>query len=398
MFKSISRNNRLFALGNFIFALSYGLWMNLRQIHLLDMGASPAEIGTVFALISIAGGLLPLPAGLLTDRIGPKRVILASWLIAFTGTLIAALAQTWLSAGVGYIFFMLCIAANPATVSYVLLNTRDHDREGSAESVMATVFISWPAAMVFAPALGGLIADKLNIQTDLWIGAVGLLAAVAVFSLAEDTQPAGSQGGSNPLRLVKNRQYLMLAMYFTLALMAMHIGFILAPTYLEDARSTSTGLIGILFSISSVGMLLFRNVVIAFRPRLSFVILVVAACLGTLILWLTTSEVWTGAAFLLLGGISTTWVVMQASIGRSVPVHMRGLALGVTESLYYGGVALASWVAGQLYGYTSAHELPFIYGLAAMLLVIALAAIVPFGRQTSETNLKVDAAAQETGS
>jgi MFS family permease len=383
MFKSISRNNRLFMLGNFLFALSYGLWMNLRQIHLLGLGASPAEIGNVFALVATAGGLLPLPAGILADRIGPKRVILVSWLIAFAGALIAALAQSWLFASAGYVIFMLCIAANPATVSYVLLNTMGQDREGSAESVMATVFASWPAAMIFSPALGGWIADKLGIQTDLWIGAAGLLTAVSVFMLADDVQPRASKERSNPLALAGNRHFVALALYFTLALMALNLGFALAPTFLQDAQGFSAGFIGVLFSLSSVGMLLFRSVVIAFRPRLSFTILVGAACLGMLALWQTKGEVWTAIAFLLLGAISTTWVVMQASIGRSVPEQVRGLALGITESLYYGGIALASWLAGQLYGWTPAHDLPLIYGSAAVLVVLVLWTVVPLNGQPS---------------
>ena len=54
MFKSINRNNRLFMLGNFLFALSFGLWMNLRQLHLLAFGATAAEIGSVFALAAAA--------------------------------------------------------------------------------------------------------------------------------------------------------------------------------------------------------------------------------------------------------------------------------------------------------------------------------------------------------
>jgi MFS family permease len=396
MFKSISRNNRLFMMGNFLFALSFGLWMNLRQIHLLDLGASPAEIGTVFALIAVAGGLLPLPAGMLADHIGPKRVILSAWLIAFIGAVIAALAQTWWMASTGYIFFMLCIAANPAMVSYVLLNTTDQNREGRAESVMATVFASWPAAMIFAPALGGLIADRLNIQTDLWIGAGGLLAAVGVFALADNTQTANSKGNLNPLLLAKNSQYLTLAIYFALVVMALNLGYALAPTYLEDARGYSAGFIGILFSLSSVGTLLFRSVVIAFRPRLSLAILVAAVCLGTFGLWQTKGEVWTIVAFMLLGAISTTWVVMQASIGRSVAEHVRGLALGITESLYYGGVALASWLAGQLYGWTPAHNLPLIYGSAVVLVMLVLWAVVPLSHQPPVTTPKVEKAPQET--
>jgi MFS family permease len=395
MFKSISRNNRLFMLGNFLFALSYGLWMNLRQLHLLDLGATPAEIGTVFALVAIAGGLLPLPAGMLADRIGPKRVILAAWLIAAAGALSAALAPTWPLAGAGYILFMLCIAANPATVSYVLLNTSDQDREGSAERVMATVFASWPAAMIFAPALGGLIAERLNIQSDLWIGAAGLLAAVGVFARADNTQPTGVEGRSNPLVLAGNLTFVTLAVYFSIALTALYLGYALAPTYLEDARGFSTGFIGVLFSLSSVGTLLFRSVVIEFRPRLSFAILVGAAGLGTLGLWQAKGEVWTGAAFLLLGAISTTWVVMQTSIGRSVAEHVRGLALGITESLYYGGIALASWLAGQLYGRTPAHDLPLIVGSAAMLVVLVLWMILPLGRQSSKARREVEGAVRK---
>lgn len=381
MFKSINRNNRLFMLGNFLFALSYGLWMNLRQIHLLDLGATPAEIGSVFALIALAGGLLPLPAGVLADRIGPKRVILGAWLLAFAGAFIAALAQTWSFAGAGYVIFMLCIAANPATVSYVLLNTADHEREGSAEAVMATVFASWPAAMIFAPALGGLIADGLNIQANLWIGAAGLLLAVGVFALADNTQPTRVKERSNPLVLVGNWHFVTLAVFFSIALTALYLGYALVPTYLEDVRGFSAGFIGVLFSLSSVGTLLLRSVVIEFRPRLSFAILLSAVWLGTLGLWQARSEIWIGAAFLLLGAISTMWVVMQASIGRSVAEHARGLALGVTEALYYGGIALASWLAGQFYAGTPEHDLPLIFGSAAMLIVLVLWVVLPLGRQ-----------------
>ena len=396
MFKSISRNNRLFMSGNFLFALSYGLWMNLRQIHLLDLDATPAQIGTVFALVSLAGGLLPLPAGILSDRIGPKRVVLAAWLIASAGTLIAALAHTWPLAAVGYIIFMLCIAANPATISYVLLNTTDQDREGSAERVMATVFASWPAAMIFAPALGGWIADRWSIQADLWMGTIGLLMAVGSFSLATDTQRTSVPGCSGPRVLLRNRQFIALAAYFSFAVMALYLGFILAPTYLEDAQGFSTGFIGVMFSLSSVGTLLFRNVVIKCKPRISFAVLVGAACLGTLALWQVKGQIWTGAAFVLLGAISTTWVVMQASIGRSVPEQVRGLALGLTESLYYGGVAVVSWLAGQLYGWTTTHKLPFIYGSVAMLIVLVVWTVVPLDRQTLGAGRKTKGAVQET--
>jgi MFS family permease len=393
MFQSVNRNNRLFMLGNFLFALSYGLWMNLRQIHLLDLGASPAEIGNVFALVSIAGGLLPLPAGILSDRIGPKRVIIASWLVAAAGTLTATLAQTWPLASAGFIIFMLCIAANPATVSYVLLNTTDLERESSAEGVMATVFASWPAAMIFAPALGGLIAERLSIQVDFWIGVAGLLAAVGIFALAGDTQPKTVTERLTLELLAGNRQFLKLAAFFPLALAAFYLGYALAPTFLEDTRGFSTSFIGLLFSLSSVGALLFRSVVIKFKPRLSFAILVSAICLGTAGLWHARGTAWNSLSFLLLGAISTSWVVMQASIGRSVAEPLRGMALGITESLYFIGIALASWLAGQFYGLTATHDLPLILGSLAMLVILALWTAIPLNEQSSSAKRKVQSVA-----
>jgi predicted MFS family arabinose efflux permease len=271
---------------------------------------------------------------------------------------------------------MLCIAANPATVSYVLLNAAGRDGETTAEGVMATVFASWPAAMVVAPALGGAIADRWSIQADLWIGALGLLAAVVVVALAGDSQPERVPT-ARVRTLVRSRHFALLATYFAIALIALYLGFALAPTYLEDARGYTRGTIGVLFSIASAGALLFRSVVIRFRARLSFAILLLSSCLGMVMLWQTHGPAWNGAAFLLLGGISTTWVVMQASIGRVVPAHVRGLALGITESMYYGGIALASWLAGQLYVRTPAHDLPLICGAAATLVVLACWAAVP---------------------
>jgi len=364
------------------------LWMNLRQNHLLELGATPAEIGTVFALVSLAGGLLPLPAGILSDRVGPKRVILISWLIAAAGALTAALASTWLLAGVGYIIFMLCLAGNPATVSYVLLNTPDRDQPGRAESVMATVFGSWPAAMLFAPALGGLIATRLGVQADLWIGAAGLLAAAGVFALAEDNHPIAVSSGPWGRELLRNRPFIALAIFFTIALLALNFGYALAPTYLENARGYSPSAIGFLFSLTSVGMLLFRSVIIKFEPHTSFAMLLAAAGLGLVALWQVRGTIGLGAAFVLLGAISATWVAMQASIGRAVAEPMQGLALGLTEALYAGGIGLAAWLAGQLYGRTPDHELPLIVGSAATLAVLVVWVILPLGRQPSGAGRK----------
>jgi predicted MFS family arabinose efflux permease len=372
MFRSINRNNRLFMLANFVFSLSFGLWMHLRQLHLGDLGATPAEVGAILGVISMAGGVLPIPAGLLTDRIGPKRVIFASWLVAAFGTLIAALATTWPVAGLGFAVFMLVIAANPATVAYVLLNTQDQSVEGEAERVMATVFASWPAAMVFAPALGGLIADRFGIGADLWVGVGGVIVSLLLLTRMEDVRPAAAQAQADWRRILGNRRYLALAVFYPLTVVALYVGYALIPTFLEGVRGYSIGVIGTLFSVMSLGSLAANYAVGKLRPRLSFIVLIGVVWLGTLLIWQTGDALLVSLAFAFLGAVSSMWLLAQAAVGQVISPAQRGLALGITETLAYVAIAEASWLAGQLYERTPTHEIPFLVGLVAMGIVLAL--------------------------
>ncbi len=371
MLRGINRNNRLFMLGNFLFALSYGLWMSLRQLHLGDLGATTVEIGTVMGIVALAGGLLPLPAGMLTDRIGPKRVILSAWMIAIVGTIIAALATSWSMAGVGFAVFMLVIAANPATTSYVLLNTSDDVHAGQAERVMATVFASWPAAMIFAPALGGLIADRWGITADLWIGIVGFLLALGSFALAADVRPTHTEARVGFRTLLNNRRFLTLAAYFPLVMLTLYIGHMLLPTYFEGVRGYTTSMIGLLVSILAVGSLFFNYVVGKLRPRLSFIVLVGAVWVGIFLIWRTDNPLLIGVAFFMQGALSSFWLLSQATCGQLVTPQQRGSALGITETLAWGAAALASWLAGQLYERTLSHDLPLNVGVVAILAALA---------------------------
>lgn len=370
MFKEISRNNRLFMTANFLFALSYGLWMNLRQLHLGHLGATTVEIGTVMGIVALAGGLLPLPTGLLTDRIGPKRIILGAWCVAILGTIIAALATTWPMAGVGFAVYMLVIAANPATASYVMLNMTDHHQSGQAERVMATVFASWPAAMIFAPTLGGLIADRWGITGDLCLGIVGFGCAIACFALAADVRPVHTESKLGFRSILGNRRFFMLAIFFPIVMLTLYIGHMLLPTYFEGVRSYTTSAIGLLFSLLSIGSLFFNYVVSRLRPQWSFVVLVSAVWLGIFLIWQTDYPALMGLAFLLQGALSSFWLLSQATYGQSVTPEQRGSALGITETLAWGSAALASWLAGQLYVRTPSHDLPLIVGVVAILIVL----------------------------
>jgi predicted MFS family arabinose efflux permease len=88
----------------------------------------------------------------------------------------------------------------------------------------------------------------------------------------------------------------------------------------------------------------------------------------------------TGVAFALWGAISTMWLLSQTTFGKVVSPQQRGLALGITESAAYGAMALASWLAGQLYESTPAHNLPLTVGAIAIPVALGAGWLLSLGR------------------
>jgi len=77
---SFSRNARLYLVATMLQGLSFGIWGVIFYLYLNlgEIGFQPDFIGNMFTASAIATGLIALPAGLLCERIGPKRAILVS--------------------------------------------------------------------------------------------------------------------------------------------------------------------------------------------------------------------------------------------------------------------------------------------------------------------------------
>jgi len=78
--RSFSRNARLYLIETMLLGLSSGIWGVIFYLYLNlgEVGFQPDFIGNMFTANAIATGLVALPAGLLCERIGPKRAMLVS--------------------------------------------------------------------------------------------------------------------------------------------------------------------------------------------------------------------------------------------------------------------------------------------------------------------------------
>ena len=369
MLKKIGRNNQLYMVANFLFAFGTGLWLNLRPLYLADLGAAPQQIGLALAIGGISAGLLPIPAGIIADRFGPRRVILISWLAAFLGAVMTAIAPSWQLATVGIVVWSLTMAANPAVTAYVALSMPSALRDENLEKAFSWVFRVWPFAMLFAPAVGGWIANLWGIRIDLWLGGAAYLLATLVFSFTEEVRTENSSVTFQFAGLVKNRNYWILAIFFTVLVLAQQIGYSLLPNFLEEVGGFSPAQIGFLFSVSFLGAFLGNLLIASVQPRTGFILVVLASWVGMVLMLGSTRPFLAGIAFFLFGGLTTMWLIKAACSGRAVREEQQGIAFGLIESFGFLATSAAAGIAGVLYGVTPMHTLPLLVSSISIPLV-----------------------------
>jgi predicted MFS family arabinose efflux permease len=387
VFKAIGRNNRLFMLANFIGALSVGLSMKFRPLYLARLGASPEQIGTALALGSATSIIGPFVGGILSNRMEPKRVILIMWSMSVLGFAIMALSPTWPVATLGLAIDGLVVVSSPAVVMYVLLNAKADGHEASPERVLTFVFASGSAALAFAPALGGLIAERFSIRAAILLGAAGYALATGVMALAGDVEAERQAERRSVLTVFQNRTFRTLVMYYMLVNVVLYVGYALAPNFLEDTRRLHLNTIGLLYSVGYAGTVVCNLLVGRLKPRWGYAALLLTTWIGLAILGGMSGPLWSGAALFLMGGIYTMRAMIMAGTGHVFDESERDMALGAMEGLSNAATAAASWLAGMLYDVTPSHNAPIIAGLAGIPLALILLLFAPVAHQPSEASL-----------
>ncbi len=134
-------------------------------------GDDPALIGLAMGIYGLTQGLLQLPFGMASDRLGRKRVLVFGLLVFAAGSAVAALAGSVTSLIVGR-----CLqgaGAVSAVVTALLADlTRDTVRTKAMALVGASIGLMFALSLVLAPVLAA------------WGGLPGLFTLTALLALA----------------------------------------------------------------------------------------------------------------------------------------------------------------------------------------------------------------------
>ncbi len=340
-------------------------------------GASPVMIGLALGVYGMAQGLLQIPLGLLSDRIGRKTVIAAGLILFAAGSVVAAMATSI----DGVVLGRLLQGAGAVGSSILALAadlTREEVRTRAMAAIGLTIGLSFGVAILIGPPLAAIA----GLSGIFWFTA--LLAAVGVgLTLGLTPTPVRSsrQVGTALAsfgKVLRDRQLLRL----DFAIFSLHAiltaSFLVIPRILADnfhLASSGQWKLYLPVLVISVALMVPAIIVAETRGQMKPVFVGAVVVLGLSLLTLAFPGGGALAAAAALAAFLTAFNVMEAMLPSLVtklaPPEAKGAATGVYSSSQFFGI----FVGGAGGGWILAMAGPGGVLVAAVVLTLAWFAV-----------------------
>lgn len=325
-----------------------------------DFPVSNATAGAAITLLWVTYAVMQFPAGALVDRLGERRLLVASVLVAGAGLLGYAFSPTFavfLAATAAFGFGSGLYGPPRGTV----LSRTFPDRDGVA---FGGVLAAGSLGSALLPALATAVAAVAGWRTAIGVTVPAfLLVGVALWRVVPETGGSGAtatDGGATGLRVtaaavlagVRSRAVTLAVVAATLMLFVFQGLTAFLTTYLVEVKGLSEGTAGVLFGLFFVSGAVWQSLGGGFADRyghgsvLAAVAFVGAIPLVALPLVSGTPALAVVAALLgirlAMGPISNAYVVSL------LPVDVRGTAWGMLRTVFFSVGAFGSTAVGTM--------------------------------------------------
>jgi MFS family permease len=347
-------------------------------------GSTPLYVGLALGVYGLTQAMLQIPFGLLSDRIGRKKIITIGLLIFAAGSVVAALAST-----IEWVIIGRAIQGGGAVSSAVLALTADLTREEQRTKAMALIGMSIGLVFLLSITIAPPLASQIGVEGLFWITSILALLAIAGLHLVvptprrrvthRDVIPAREQIGDvlrNPQLLRLDFGIFVLHMVLT-ALFVVLPGQIIRIGELELAQHWQVYLPVMVLSVMGMLPLIIAS---SRSGKVTAIYRIGAAILGLglVILALATAVERPLFSMLMLGiwvffvGFNALEAMLPSLVSRISPAASKGTAIGVYNSLQFFGMFVGGIVAGVLAGnYGPASVFWFCAGMVALWIVVA---------------------------
>ena len=332
-----------------------------------QLGASPAELGVITALLFLPTLFIGALGGVMADRVERRSVLLVSQLAASAlavglSLVSAAGVATLVIVGFAALLFGILTAIEIPVRQAYLTELVPREDVASAVSLHAT---AWNTTRLLGPVVAGLIIASAGVAATFLFAAVVALGMAATVPWMDRYRQAGRhregatsgiladlrEGASFAVREPVVRWPLVLVA--GLAIFGMGFFVTLAPLYVPQVLGLGAEAYGAFVGATGAGALVAAIVVTALargdrRPWLIGGMLVIAALMaGLAVVGLTP------AAFVLAFAFGAAQIALAqnalVSVQSATPDALRGRVMGIWVMVFQGfspfGSLLAGWLA-----------------------------------------------------
>ncbi|MFB6280566.1 MAG: MFS transporter [Haloferacaceae archaeon] len=354
-----------------------------------DLGIDNAAAGTVVTALWVAYALTQFPSGLLTDRLGERRILVGSMLLGAFAVLVLGLTAGLVGLVAGVLLYGLGtgLFATPR----VMVVSRVYPRR--ATTALGVVFAAGNVGNTALPALAGVAAGAvgwragfLALAPAFVLSAVGLRAALPRDGGGPGAAvEGGDRDGSDPglagtLADLRSRPVGFAAAALVLFAFAYQglVGFL--PTYLVDAKGLDPGLASVLFGAffasGLVAQLAAGGLADRHGRRPLLVATLVAALVGLIALTAAEGLPALAGLVVVLGLQLGFWPVVNAYAYDALPTGSRGGAYGLVRTVYLCLGATGPLVVGTLFD-AGRYDGAFLVLGGVFALVMLVCAVLP---------------------
>lgn len=164
--RMFSRNAQLFLLSTVLRGLAGGIWGVLFNLYLWDLGFREDFVGYVFLLSGLASGLAAFPAGIMCDKIGRKKSLIAGATAgSFANTILVFTSDSVLLLVVSLLGGLVSILSWVAQAPFMMENSEPEERTHLFSISWATFLVSNMAGSFAGGFLPQVFSGLLGVET-----------------------------------------------------------------------------------------------------------------------------------------------------------------------------------------------------------------------------------------
>lgn len=366
-------------LASFLGSVSFSVLLPVLPYYAQEMGASPSQVGLIIAIYSYITAIFLVPFGMLADKIGSRRMLIAGLLLYTLTPLLYHPANNLTQLGFVRAAHGLACAVFLPAASALTIQSVPSERWGEA---LGWLTMATQSSLVVGPVLGGLLLNHWGFQAAFYSCSIIPLAGLFFVLLRLRTiQPASAEirvrGSFTWLKQPAVFAGLITPLFFTIGSGTL---FTFMPLH-SQALGISETMAGIIIATLYLGSTLLRvpggklSDKIGRKP----VILLGLALASTTMLLISFTGSLPGLITLAIFygiGMGAAMPAAYALVADLTPSEMMGLSMGMTSSFLYCGLALGPTIMGVVAAMSNYSTMFRACSLSLLLGIIVILSLI----------------------